>query len=582
MAVYTIQTPGGKKLRIEAADEATALRGAQEWAAQNEQLAQDAGAYDEGLARASEMSQFASTGTAQGRYHAALRRVRESQFPDMTDEQWSEYAATKFGPDVDAQSDQSTTLGFADEISAAMGGFGAQLRQMTGGGGEGFGGAYEDLYELEQARLELAREQNGARGLAAEVVSGLATAGPAKVAQAVTQLPRLLQGVKAAAPAAGGGALYGFGSTDGDLQERGAGAGVGAGVGVLSTAVAPVAGRVIQGTARRVAQVPINRAAAKATQQAIAEAPSAATIKAGSKAAYTAAKETGAEVSQDAVGLFRRDVQDILADEGMVLSGGRLNIDDYPKVRAAVSLLDDLTQGPVTIRQAQTFMKRVRKAQASTDPDEARLGGVLSDAFEDFMDSLPDEAFVRGNGPEAVSQWAKGRTEWARYRRTATIEDAIARAQRAAGGFPSGLKGEFRRILNSGKKRRGFSQQDLAAMERYVQGGSIEDVLKFFANGGDFTPAAMVGALSGNPIAAGATLIGKLAGGATARAGLNRGAKEAAETLRASVATPGGLPQRPQTPPLTTMPTGLRALASQGAQPMTNDPRDALVRSWGR
>lgn len=36
MAIFTIQTPGGKTLDIEAADEATAIRGAQEWAATNE------------------------------------------------------------------------------------------------------------------------------------------------------------------------------------------------------------------------------------------------------------------------------------------------------------------------------------------------------------------------------------------------------------------------------------------------------------------------------------------------------------------------------------------------------------------
>lgn len=38
MAIYTIGIPDGRKLRIEAADEATALRGAQEWAAANPKL----------------------------------------------------------------------------------------------------------------------------------------------------------------------------------------------------------------------------------------------------------------------------------------------------------------------------------------------------------------------------------------------------------------------------------------------------------------------------------------------------------------------------------------------------------------
>ena len=31
MAVFTLQSPDGRKIKIEAADEATAMRGAQEW-----------------------------------------------------------------------------------------------------------------------------------------------------------------------------------------------------------------------------------------------------------------------------------------------------------------------------------------------------------------------------------------------------------------------------------------------------------------------------------------------------------------------------------------------------------------------
>lgn len=58
MAIYTIGTPDGRKLRIEAPDEATAIRGAQEWAASQGQV-QPQSAYEQSLARASQMSKFA-------------------------------------------------------------------------------------------------------------------------------------------------------------------------------------------------------------------------------------------------------------------------------------------------------------------------------------------------------------------------------------------------------------------------------------------------------------------------------------------------------------------------------------------
>lgn len=56
MAVYTIGLPDGRKLKIEAGDEATAIRGAEEWYSTQGQPQQSE--YEQSLARASEMSRF--------------------------------------------------------------------------------------------------------------------------------------------------------------------------------------------------------------------------------------------------------------------------------------------------------------------------------------------------------------------------------------------------------------------------------------------------------------------------------------------------------------------------------------------
>jgi hypothetical protein len=523
-------------------------------------------------------------GSAQNRYDLALAKVRRSQFPDMTDEQWQQYSQTAFAPDLGTQTDQSTTLGFSDEISAAMGGIGAQLRQMTGGGGNGYGEAYGDLYELEQARLALAREQNGGLGTAVEIVSGLGAAGPAKsaagalvpaAAQAAPKGNAAVNLVKPLVTPVATGATYGFGATDGGIQDRLAGAAGGAVIGAAGSLAAQGVGKVVEGTARRIAQAPANRAAQRATQQAIASAPSAATIKASSKAAYDAAKATGAEIAPQAISILQHDVRALLKGEGLIMPSGRMTT-AYPKVNAAVEAIEEYAAGPVSIEQAQTLLKTLRRVQKSIDPDEARIGNMLVNQFEDFMDNLPPSAFPRGKGTEAIKEWSKGRSEWARFRKVQTIESLIDKAQLAKGGFDEGLRDGFRSVLRNPKKQRGFNADELAAMRKFVAGGPVGDFLGFLANGSSL-PAAMTGHVFGGPVGSMVAAGGKMALGAAARAGLNRDAANAGEALRAAVATPGGLPQSPiqaQRTPL----TGLGFLGALVGNIGASEPRDNLVR----
>ena len=527
----------------------------------------------------SRKSQFANYDPSKRqRYQAALERVRQSQFPDMSDEQWAHYSQQFFAPDIKAQADQSQAFGFSDELSAAVGGLGSQVRQWTGGGGPGYGESYGDLYELEQARLELARQQNGALGTAAEVVSGAAMVGPGRTAAgglpalavgpnmpaaAVQAGSRFGQVARAAAPLAAEGGVYGFGSTDGDLGERARGAGTGALVSTAAGAAAPLVGKVVQGAARRVAQVPVNMANRRAMRAAVQSAPAAAAIKGTSQAAYKAAERTGAEIGPQAMQILSHDMTELARLNGLIMPSGKLST-AYPKVAHALRAIREFAQGPVSIEQAQTLLKSIRAAQKSIDPDEARLGMQMANAFEDFLDSLPPSAFSR-NGQkagEAVQQWAKGRTEWARSKRTQSIENIIADARLAKGGFAAGLRSGFASMLKSSnaKKRRGFSPADLDAIERFVEGGPIQDLLERIGSGAGL-PGGVLGGITGGPVGA----VAVPAAGLGARRLTNSNARNVAQQLRAQVATPGGVPMRTLPDPTLIDPAGVRILGGMTA-----------------
>ena len=518
------------------------------------------------LARLSAMSQF-GTGEvdAKSRYNIALRKVRE-QFPGISDEKWQEYSSKFLAPyDGKDLAQQGQTFGFGDEVNAGMGAVGSQVGNWLHGDGPGYGDAYDANYELEQARLALGREQQGARGTAMEVLGGMSTMGPAKAIPAATAPAaatgsRIVQGMKSLAAPMAGGAAYGFGSTDGDVGERLQAAGTGAALGVAAGIAAPITAKVVQGTARRVAGIPAALGYSRAIKQAVETAPAAAAIRAGSKAAYDAAEATGATIGQKAMHILAFDIEHLAKTEGLLLPSGKLST-AFPKVANAVRTLREYAQGPMTIKEGQTLLKTLRTAQKSADPDEARLGSMMVDEFDSFLDSLPSQAFISGNGDEAIVQWGRGRVQWARAKRTETIENIMHDARMHDGGFARGLRAGFKDILKSknAKKRRGFSVDDIEAMRDFVDGGPLQDLMARIGNGSGL-PGVGVGGLTGGPVGAVAVPIV----GGLARRESNRQAAKVAEQLRAQVATPGGLPQRPLRA-LGSLPAGLNALGAMGS-----------------
>ena len=189
----------------------------------------------------------ANPNSAPVRYRDALERVRRTQFPDMTDEQWAGYSKQFYAPSLNAQSQQGTTLNFADEMAGVVAGVGAGARELTGGGGGGFGRAFEDVQNLEEARYRLAQEQNGAAGQAVEIVSGLASFGPTGP---VAAQPLLRTAVTSSAQGGVLGGVQGFGASSGDLAQRGQGALNGAKAGALIGAAVPIGTAAVVGAGR--------------------------------------------------------------------------------------------------------------------------------------------------------------------------------------------------------------------------------------------------------------------------------------------------------------------------------------------
>jgi hypothetical protein len=242
--------------------------------------------------------------TAQQRYDAALEKIRQLEYPGMAPEEFrksfvdpqatlipglnSDGYFAPYGATELAQ--HGLMFGLTDEARAGMDALGAGVGQIFNGGkGPGMGDVWNARLELEQARRDLGREKLGGWGTLAEVAGGLASGGKAAQAAATVgaQVPGMLQTAKGLLGAAVSGGAYGFGSTDGGIEQRLPAAGIGAGTGVAVGAAAPWVARGVQ----KVLSPFTNASANAATKAAVSSAPTAAAIKASSKCGVQCSRE---------------------------------------------------------------------------------------------------------------------------------------------------------------------------------------------------------------------------------------------------------------------------------------------------
>lgn len=250
MAVFTIQAPDGRKIKIEAADQATALRGAQEWATANPAVRKLSGKVTP-QGSTGEVSSNVQGLDAQGGYDFNLQRIRDKYFPGVDDAKWREVAKRYAPYDAGKLLNQGLTFGLADEAAGLSGGLGNLLT------GQDFGQGFADFKGMEDARRKLGAEQLGGLGTAAEIAGSVMAGRPDMAAtRAVGFIPSLLQGAKEAAIQGG---LYGAASTDGGLKERATGAlqgaSFGAAVGAAVPAVIGLAKKVISPSGAPAAKV---------------------------------------------------------------------------------------------------------------------------------------------------------------------------------------------------------------------------------------------------------------------------------------------------------------------------------------
>lgn len=217
--------------------------------------------------------------------------------------------------------------------------------------------------------------------------------------------------------------------------------------------------------------------------------PEVNTIKKTARNLYKEIDDTGAKVDQSDFLDFAIKAEDIAKKSGF-------DPELTPKSNALLKRISRDLDKDMSITDIDQLRKVSQIAASSFDnPTDSAIGSKIIDALDDFLDGQGAKIAAKG-GADVGKKYRQARDLWARAKKSEIIDEAMLKAENQASGFENGIRTQFRSILNNKKKRKGFNRDELAAMNKVVQGGTAENLLKTLGKLG-FTEGQRTNVLTG-------------------------------------------------------------------------------------
>jgi hypothetical protein len=228
--------------------------------------------------------------------------------------------------------------------------------------------------------------------------------------------------------------------------------------------------------------------------------PEIEALKESARAAYKVADDAGIVVSEKSFGPLVKDIASTVVKEG-------LDPTLHPGATAALKRLGEVQRQPVALSTIDTLRQVVKDAAASKTPGEARLASMMIDKIDDYVKGIgmKDVVAAAENPAIATKALTDARGLWASARKSEAVENLVERATTRAGqfsgsGFENALRTEFRQFVMNKKNLRGYSKEEVAALKKVAEGGTIDNLARYV---GKLAPTGVVsGVLSGGAGAA--------------------------------------------------------------------------------
>jgi len=200
-------------------------------------------------------------------------------------------------------------------------------------------------------------------------------------------------------------------------------------------------------------------------------APSIATLKQATRDIHKQIDESGARVSSKSLNRLIIDINSTIKKEGF-----RKSL--HPKTSAVLDEFIAERGKSLTATQIDELRKVAKSASLDLDPSDSRLGNIIIDKIDNFLDKVDAKDLV-GN-KNVGSLFKESRRFWGRAKRAELVQEAFTLAKDQASGFENGLRAQFRSLLRRIDKGRvkGFSAEEIKAMRIITQGTTAANITK--------------------------------------------------------------------------------------------------------
>lgn len=211
-----------------------------------------------------------------------------------------------------------------------------------------------------------------------------------------------------------------------------------------------------------------------------AKVPSAADIKGQASNLYKQIDDAGVLIKTEPFNEFVNRVK--------VDIGGKVREARNPKIVDAIKELDEATGSPKTLQKMQDLRESISRLKMSSEPSDRMFAGKIVEELDDFMEKLDTTKLVSpAQGDiEAIKLVPQARNLWKQSRKSELLDEIYRKAEIKATdpysdvAFATKLRSEFKNLATNKSKLRGFSAEEIKAIEDAAKGGKIENALRAF------------------------------------------------------------------------------------------------------
>jgi hypothetical protein len=211
-----------------------------------------------------------------------------------------------------------------------------------------------------------------------------------------------------------------------------------------------------------------------------AKVPLASDIKAQASQLYKQIDDAGVVIKSDPYNNFVNNVKSTI--------GVKVREARNPKIVDVFKELDEARDAPITLQKMQDLRSSISELKMASEKSDRNFSGKIVEQLDEFVESLDATklvAPVKGD-LEAIKLVPQARNLWKQSRKSELLDEIYKNAGIRASdpfddvAFSTKLRSEFKNLATNKNKLRGFSAEEVKAIEDAAKGGKIENALRAF------------------------------------------------------------------------------------------------------